>query len=279
MAKKDIYKIDNYLISFGVVFLIIGLASTFMDPRTYNDLLITENGSSFSFEKYKGRTLEEVQNELGPNVEISVIKPPLIRPVIAVSGLCLLIVGIVFRKKEKRIISIWDALEKTSEGRVQDMELALGLSRDFILGNLKHINAQQGTYYVYISDKDFIVDGKLLEEHVVSLNCAGCGHKISKKTTLANLEGLNCSYCGAPIQTEELTNIRNNIIEENSISQAANKEGNFSVAIFILLLLFFWPAAIIYLAVKKGSSAKKSLEAMKQFSQENLQHQGDIGSN
>ncbi|GEM_PF-4392608 len=117
-----------------------------------------------------------------------------------------MLTGIIFHKKKKKIISIWDALEKTGEGQVRDIEVDLGLSREFILSGLQHINAQQGTYYVYRSD------------------------------------------------------------------------GTFSINIFILLLVIFWPAAIIYLLVKKGSAAKKSVETLKQFSRENLQNPGITSS-
>ncbi len=278
MAKKDIFKIDNYTISFGIIFLIIGLAVTLLNPRTFNDVMISEGGIGYSFERLEGRTIEEIQRKLGPEKEITIIKTPLVPPIIALSGLCLLLIGIIFRKKENKIISIWDALEKTAEGKVRDMEVALGLSREFILGSLQLINAQQGTYYVYRSEGDKIVDGKLLEEHTVSLNCSGCGHNINKKITLAKLNGLSCSYCGAPIQTEELSEIRSSIVEENRASQEADTGGNFSVGIFILLLVVFWPAAIIYLAIKKGSAAKKSVESLKQFSMENLQNPEIIDS-
>ncbi len=278
MAKKDIFKIDNYTISFGVIILIIGLAITLLNPRTFNNVVVSEDGMSYSFERFEGRTIDEIQSKHGPEAEITIIKTPIIPPIIAISGFCLLVIGIIFRKKENKIISIWDALEKTGEGKVRDMEVALGLNRDFILSSLQLINAQQGTYYVYRSEGDLIVDGKLLEEHTVSLNCSGCGHNINKKITLAKLNGLSCSYCGAPIQTEELSKIRSNIVEENRAAQKADTGGNFSIGIFIMLLVFFWPAAIIYLAIKKGSAAKKSVETLKEFSRKNLQNPDITGS-
>lgn len=275
MAKKDLFKIDNYLIRFGILFLVIGLISTFADPRTYNELMVTKDGHSFTFDNFNGRSLDEVQQELGSTAQITVIEKPVIRPAIAISGLLLLIIGIVIRKKENKIISIWDALEKTTEGKVRDMEVSLGLSRAFILENLKHINAQQGAYYVYVSAKDVIVDGKLIEEHVVSLTCSGCGNNINKKASLAHLDELACSYCGAAIPVNDLTKLRSDILKENEDAQTAARaqSGEMSIPVFIILLIFFWPAAVVYYLVKKGSSVKKTAASMvnlENFTQESF---------
>ena len=259
--KKDIFKIDNYLIGFGIFLLVVGGLTTFLDPRTYNDLVVL-NGSKVSFENYEGRTLEQVQKELGSDAEIIVTEPPLLRPIIGISGLILLIIGIVFRKKENKIHSIWDALEKTSEGKVRDLAVSLGLSRKFILDNLKHINAQQGAYYVYISANDTIMDGELLEEHIISIQCSGCGNNINKKVSLTVLEELHCPYCAAAIPVGELSKLRSKIVQENKpwIQPASN--AGMSIPIFIILLIFFWPGAIIYFVVKKNSSSKQIANLM-----------------
>ena len=276
MAKKDIFKTDNYFIKFGIILMVIGLFTTFTDPRTYSDLMLTEDGQHYSFEDYKGRTLQEIQREVGKKVEITILEMPVIRPLIAFSGLLLLLFGIAIRKKENKIIAIWDALERTTESKVIDLEVSLGIKRDFIFENLKHINAQLGAYYVYISAKDIIVDGKLLEEHVVSIKCSGCGTNVNKKISLSHLEDLNCTYCGAGIPVGDLADIRGDILKENDIerlTKAAMANNKMSMPIFIALLLVFWPGAIVYYIVKQSSSSKKiedSMSALHKYTQENF---------
>jgi len=143
------------------------------------------------------------------------------------------------------------------------MVVSLGLNKDFILQNLKHINAQQNTYFVYLSDKDAIVDGRLLTEHIVAVNCRGCGSKSSQTLTLAALNTPACSYCGMSIEAGELSKMRHEILnkEENTV---VTKSG-FSVPIFIALLIFFWPGALIYLAIKKSGSTKQVVQKMQEF--------------
>ncbi|MTI39121.1 hypothetical protein [Fulvivirga lutimaris] len=263
MAKKDIFKIDNYLIRIGAIFLIVGLISFAVDPRNYNDLTISE-GSAFYFENLNGRTVAEVQDELGPEVEITVNSFPVIRPLIALSGFLLLIIGLNIRKKENKIISIWDALERTTQSKANDLVVSLGLSKDFILKNLKHINAQQNTYYVYLSDKDFIVDGRLLEEHTLTVSCKGCGNSVSQKVMLASIDTPACQYCGTHISVSELSKMRTEILKEEDEVTLQAKSG-FSIPIFLVLLVVFWPGALIYLAYKKRSSAKQIVEKMQDF--------------
>ena len=273
MAKKDVFKIDNYFITIGIIFLIGGLITTFADPRTYNDLMVTEDGHSYTFENYNGRSLEEVQQELGADAQISVIEKPFIRPIIGISGVILLVIGIYYRKKENKVHSIWDALEKTKEGKVDNLVVSLGISRSFILENLKHINAQQGVYYVYLADKDMIVDGRLMERHTLTVKCSGCGHTINQKVSLANLEKPTCNYCGAAVPVSDLSNLRNTVLKETPWVVTSPKK-EFSVAIFVVLLIAFWPGAIAYMVYKKNLASQKNLDLMTKFSKENLAKAG-----
>jgi len=262
--KKDVFKIDNYFITIGILFLVVGLATTFLDPRVYFDLNVEKSSGSYTSTNYDGRTLAEIQQEYGPEAIITPVEKPFIRPIIAISGLLLLIVGIYYRKKENKIHSIWDALEKNKEARLRDLEVSLGLSRPFILDNLKHINAQLGAYYVYLSAKDKIVDGRLMEEHTLIAKCTGCGNSVKKKVSLANLEKPSCDYCGAPVPVAELSKLKNEVVNQFQWDNSS-KKNDFNLAIFIPLLIFFWPAAIGYLVYKKNIASKANLEKMAKF--------------
>lgn len=265
MIKKDIYKIDNYLIRFGIVLIVIGLLSILMDPSTYNDVMYTKDNSSYKFTDFNGRTLQQLQAELGPDVKVIPSEIPIVRIIITLSGIFMLIFGTIIRKKETKLITVWDALEKTSQLKVSDLMVSIGSSRDFILNNLKEINAQSGAYYVYISEKDSIVDGKLMQEHAVSLQCPGCGTHVNVQTSLAQLDKLSCNYCGAAVPAEHLAKLRTQILDdletERKILLEENKKA-ISLPTFILLLIFFWPGAIVYYMYKKGISMKRISQKM-----------------
>jgi hypothetical protein len=69
MARKDIFKADNYLIGFGIFLFIVGCIGVFTDPMTYTDMIITD-GSTVTFEDWNGRTIDDIKREKGSQVEI-----------------------------------------------------------------------------------------------------------------------------------------------------------------------------------------------------------------
>jgi len=117
---------------------------------------------------------------------------------------------------------------------------------------------------VYLSAKDKIVDGRLMEEHTLSATCTGCGHAIKQKVSLANLENPTCNYCGAPVPVAELSKLKNEVVNEFTWDNTSPKS-DFNLFVFIPLLIFFWPAAIGYLAYKKNIASQANLEKMTKF--------------
>jgi hypothetical protein len=104
---------------------------------------------------------------------------------------------------------------------------------------------------VYLSDKDEIVDARLVEEHALSLTCTGCGNAIEQKVSLANLEVPICNYCKAPVPVEELSKLRTEILNQFTMDETS-PEVEFDNRLFITLLIFFAPAAIVYMVYKKN---------------------------
>lgn len=249
--KKDVFIVDKYLIKFGVFFLVAGLVTTLFDTDLYFDLNVDVGHAITIPINYNGRTLKEIQLEYGSDVIITPTEKPFIRLIIAINGLLLLIAGIYYRKKENKIHIIWDALEKSKVAKLGDLEASLGLSKTFILDNIEHINAQLGAYYVYLPDKDKIVDGRLAKEHTLSLTCSGCGNSISQKVSLNDLEKPICNYCGAAIPVAELSKLRVEIINQSAVIELSDK-AEFDIGVFIALLILIPPAGLGYIFYKKN---------------------------
>lgn len=254
MAQKDIYKIDNYFITIGIVLLVVSAISIFADPRSYSELTIS-NGSSFKFEDREGRTDVQIKEQNGSNTEIAANAFPKIRSLIGLNGLIILGIGLFYRSREKKIISIWDALDRSGESKVRDLSVSLGLSSNFILKHLKEINAQRNVYFVYDSEHDKIVDGKLMAEYAIVATCSGCGNNINQRVSLHFSKLPTCKYCGTTISIDELNKLKQQVLTTREIQQEV-PAGNFSVGVFVLLLIFFWPGAIAYVIIKKGKSIK-----------------------
>lgn len=88
------------------------------------------------------------------------------------------------------------------------------------------------------------------------LECPNCGYLLNSAEKV-------CKYCGslnsgfvevkqAPKPRELQTVLSHNYNNNNNSNnnQQVKKDKDFGCLIFVLLLIFFWPAAIIYLLVK-----------------------------
>jgi hypothetical protein len=269
--KKNVYNADSYLITLGIVAIIVSAISIFADPRTYFDVLVDFGHGSFTFADREGRTDEEILAAHEGARSISNIEFPLTRVIIGANGFLLLLIGFIIRAKENKIIALWDALERAKEIRIRDLEMSLGTTREFISKNLKTINAQPGVYFVYDSQSDKIIDGRLLTEFVISADCKGCGNKVSEKISLQISQPPKCGYCGNAISAEELNQLKQEALKETEQATAAS--GNFNVGIFIVLFIIFWPGAIAYLIVKKSGSMKQFADKYNQLSVEMAERQ------
>lgn len=253
MAKKDIYKIDNYFIAWGYVLLLVGGLGMLVDPFLWNEISVrsgTPDHAEYTFESKNGRTLAEIQKEKGSQYVIEERSFPWVRSFMTVNGVLLLIIGYNFRSREKKIISIWNALENAGEARVADLSINLGLPREFILKHLKDINTQTSGAFTYDSRSDKIVNSRLLTEFLVMVDCVSCGTKINQKVSLDLSNPPRCSYCGTGVPADHLNKLKQEVILSLK-SAPVQTGGDFNVAIFIALLVFFWPGAIIYVIKKK----------------------------
>ena len=90
------------------------------------------------------------------------------------------------------------------------------------------------------------------------LECPNCGYQLNQAERV-------CKYCGSPnssfvmVPQRESNRQVPSILNQNYSNQSNSNSNNstnttqkkdFGCLIFVLLLIFFWPAAIVYLIVK-----------------------------
>ncbi len=262
MARKDIYKIDNYFIAIGYTLLFLGALSTLFDPHMWSEVVIKETvdgKTRHTFEDKNGRTLEAIQKEKGERFVVEEIQRefPTVRAIMTINGLVLLLIGYGYRSREKKIISVWHALEHTGEAAVSGLAVSLGLSREFILRHLKDINAQQHSAYTYDSRSDKIINSRLASEYLVFVDCANCGRKINQKVSLDLSSPPQCEYCGTNVSADHLNQLKQEALASMrpaaTAAAPAQAEG-INIVLLVVLLILFWPAAVFYVIKKKASS-------------------------
>lgn len=254
MAKKDIYKIDNYFIRIGYILFFVGGIGMAFDPGLWNEITVEKRqGStvSYTYENRNGRTLDEIQREKGPGLVVSERSFPLVRAIVLINGIILLIIGYYYRSIESKIISIWNALEQAGEAHVPSLSVSIGVSREFILAHIKDINAQHQASFTYDSRSDKIINNRLLNEFLVTSDCMNCGNKINQLVSLDLSNPPKCSYCGTGVPTEHLNKLKQEVLITMQVQPTTGKEKDFNVTVFVLLLIFFWPGAIFYVVKKK----------------------------
>ncbi|MCK5813473.1 MAG: hypothetical protein KAH03_04410 [Cocleimonas sp.] len=219
MPKKNIYTIDNWLINTGRILFIIFFISTCSRASTQH--------------------YDWVSPALGLFIAIG-----------------LLIVGNIIRRREKKIIAVWNILEHSTEVSAQELMQQTGFNTLFIEDALRLINGRGHTYYIWDKEQDKIIDGRLRTAVITDVKCENCGAKISEITRLDTHKSPNCTYCGEAVSAKKINKLKSEAMDKIRDSTPRNNSKGFSLWVFILLLIIFWPAAVAY-ALWKSSLEKQ----------------------
>ncbi|MBK8398783.1 MAG: hypothetical protein IPL26_26490 [Leptospiraceae bacterium] len=166
-----------------------------------------------------------------------------------------LFAGYKIRTKENKILAIKAMLEKSLDTSIQDIQISTGLTKKFILEAIGVINLRGFGYFVIDSNSNRIMDARLRTEWILIDKCPSCGAAINQKVTLSLNNAPECPYCKNPFPWNFLNELKRKTINE-IYSQEHSKEQiiqpiqlpkrNFSIGIFLLLLILIWPLAIYY---------------------------------
>ncbi|MCK5901603.1 MAG: hypothetical protein KAG28_00515 [Cocleimonas sp.] len=220
MPKKNIYTIDNWLINIGRILFVIFFISTCSRASDQN--------------------YDWVSPALGLFIAIG-----------------LLIVGNIIRRREQQIIAVWNILEHSTEVSAQELRQHTGFNTLFIEDALRLINGRGHAYYIWDKDQDKIIDGRLRTVVLTDVKCGNCGAKINEITRLDTHKTPTCTYCGQSVSANKINQLKSEAMDKIRHSSAThNNTKGFSLWVFILLLIIFWPAAVAY-ALWKSYLEKK----------------------
>jgi hypothetical protein len=177
-----------------------------------------------------------------------------------VPALIFLAAGYSVRRREKTAVSVWRTLEMSPEVPARDLMAGTGFNRSCIEKALLTINRQGRGLYVWDRDSDTIVDVRLRQGMIMVENCDRCGARIGKKFPVSLDRAPQCPYCGNPLNMDRWNELKRNFIDDMksrdmltdrqaAAGQPAGRQAAFSKPLFVILLLLFWPAALIYALV------------------------------
>ena len=220
MAKKDIHKIDNWLIRMGWL-AVAGLLFT--------------NSCTSSFE------VDGVTALFGSPMFAMV----------AAGAVVLLVVGYAIRARENRVLAVWNILDHATEVSVVDLSTSTGFSPDFLGSAVRTINRQPGCFYVWDDAAGVIVDGRMRSRIVLVDSCQSCGANVNMQVSLDMLVAPACEHCGGPVALGDLNRLKLDRVD--AIRAQAQTETSFSVLLFVCLLIVAWPAAVVYAVWASGA--------------------------
>ena len=159
-------------------------------------------------------------------------------------------VGKSIREREERTLAIWKVLRKHVQVSVDELVANSHFSAAELEDTVKLLNTRALGHYVYDRASGLIQDGRLRDVHLHVEKCDVCGGSISLQVPIGFTRVPACPYCGDPVCVDTLDQRRREVLDRlrgESRSKAPGLGGvPFSIPVFVVLLLFCWPAAIGY---------------------------------
>lgn len=236
LERKDVYRLDGILLRAGGLSLFVVLG-------TIGCLIAVTAGE---MEVYPGGP--------DPNPALYFLGRHALAVGLGLAApIVLLWAGWKLRRREKKILAIWRLLRHNAEIDAR----ALLANSDFEQADLERavrfLNNKGLGHYVWDPRSGVIQDARLRDMQLHVDTCDACGASVSLKVPVGNREIPMCPFCGDPVSVDRFEARRHDAIDKLRAehrpaveTRQALSEIPFSIPIFVLLLMFFWPAAVGY---------------------------------
>jgi len=171
--------------------------------------------------------------------------------VFASAPLGLWVAGFRLRQREKRAWALYRLVDDHVEIPASDLLHDSDFTAETISRAIRDLNNSGAAFLVWDRKADVIQDGRLRSARIQVEECGACGAKVSISVHIGDIASARCPYCHDPLGAERLMEERAQLIDEldtnPEIMSARNKvPTDFSVGIFVVLTLIFWPFGITY---------------------------------
>jgi len=169
------------------------------------------------------------------------------------SPIGLLWAGLSLRSREKKIAAIWKLLRQNAELVASDLLANSDFARQDLERTVRFLNNRGLGHYVFDRQQDVIQDARLRDMHLHVEKCDACGGSVSLEVQVGSREAPSCPFCGDPVSVDLLEARRRDAIDELRAEHRPPAEAvrggseiPFSIPVFLVLLMIFWPAAVGY---------------------------------
>lgn len=194
----------------------------------------------------------------------------------AFAPVAMFIAGFSVRQREKRVAAVWRLLQRSLELDVPALLRSSTFTRQELRTAVRVLNDRGLGHYVWDDETDVIRDGRLDVRMAHGATCDNCGAAIAVTVGLADAPA--CPFCETPLPAATLNAMKFDRITRLSTpapgsaatpAAAAADSANWanlapsrndddhvaalppprrrmSVGLFVVLLIFCWPAALVY---------------------------------
>lgn len=282
--QADPFRMDNVLLRAGLGLLLLWLVAVLaVQPWASSDAsgaylitLVDERGQKSEQRSYvpnkivgeteriaslRQRYPDAVNIEAAPRRQKSGNAAYLL--VAALAPAAMLAVGTLIRRRERRLVSIWNVLHQNVETDVRDLLDNSAFKRPDIEWAVGLLNRRGLAFYAWRRDTDTIEDGRLGSTMLHIDRCDSCGASVGLSIPASLREVPCCEYCGSAQSADQLNRMKREVITELrdrpvSTGSAAARAPRMSMGVFVVLVLLCWPAAIAYAIYKTQGSQRLS---------------------
>ena len=159
--------------------------------------------------------------------------------------------GLRLRRREQRAWALHRLVDDYVEIPASDLLRDSDFTAATLSRAIRDLNNSGWTFLVWDRKADVVQDGRLRAARIQVEDCDACGAKVSMNVRVGDIASARCPYCQDFVGAEGLVEEKAELIEELDtdpaiMSARASAGSNFSVAVFVILTLVFWPIGIGY---------------------------------
>lgn len=193
-------------------------------------------------------------------------------PFLVAAPIVMLIAGYVLRRREQHLVEIWRLLQEHGEMPVEDLRHMTGYSRAELRKAVSLLNRKIAAGLSFDAGSDTIRHVRLgpRERITHSQRCGSCGAAVSVDVSATSqAHDLNCPYCQGALDGQSISALQNELLMREarqrrpdpapapvfiSAPAPAPAKKRFSVVLFVILMMMFWPAALVY-AINRANNS------------------------
>jgi len=164
----------------------------------------------------------------------------------SLSAVILFSVGYSYRTTENKLVRLTDIIVGEGSIRLSDLSELAGVPLDKLRKLIAEIEKHNWPLIKLEKDRVGLFIGGSVE---LANHCHSCGAS-SSHTIQLHSSAPQCSYCGAPVDGAKVAEAKKELYDRARLlcTQQTSKK-LLSVPLLIILFIFFWPAALIYLFI------------------------------